>query len=76
MAFFFDYKKVRNQIMALLTKFNFGGSLNLLTKISLLRNTTRRILMETSETIGKISLALSQAQAEMINVYKGSAAYN
>ena len=32
--------------------------------------------METSETIGKISLALSQAQAEMINVYKGSAAYN
>jgi hypothetical protein len=62
--------------MALLTKFNFGGSLNLLTKISLLRNTTRRILMETSETIGKISLALSQAQAEMINVYKGSAAYN
>ena len=32
--------------------------------------------METSENIGAISLALSQAQAEMINVYKGTAAYN
>ena len=32
--------------------------------------------METSENIGAISLALSQAQAEMINVYKGSEAYN